>query len=181
MAFFTHPTELWCMSDEEGSGSDAEGERSAPASADHDPGRFESDASPAEEGDTTDASEEGAVEIDPEAIRGDREAAVRAYYRALDAGEYDALKELLAPEFVHDRPDMRLQGRKRFLQFMREERPQRGTTHEISAVYEGSDDRSAEIAVRGRLIAASGTDLFGFVDVFRFREGRIENLETYTD
>ncbi|MFC7070434.1 nuclear transport factor 2 family protein [Halobaculum lipolyticum] len=139
------------------------------------------------------------------------EATVRAYYRAIDDGEYDDLAALLAPGFVHDRPDRTLSGRASFVRFMREERPRTDTEHAVDAVYrrsrddadgagedasdgdasdaDASDADAAEVAVRGRLLdAADGTALFGFVDVFRVGEsagtdGRtgVVRLTTYTD
>jgi ketosteroid isomerase-like protein len=86
----------------------------------------------------------------------------RAYYAAVDDDDYDRLRTLLAPEFVHDRPDRTLSGRERFVRFVREERPVRETTHEVTAVYEGP----AGVAVRGRLLAPAGGTLLEFVDLF---------------
>lgn len=66
----------------------------------------------------------------------DRPAArARAYYRALDEGDYEALADLLAPGFVQERPDLTLEGRERFVRFVREERPRRDTSHAVDAVY----------------------------------------------
>ncbi|WP_324760141.1 nuclear transport factor 2 family protein [Haloarcula montana] len=104
---------------------------------------------------------------------------VRAYYRAIDAGEYEDLADLLAEGFVHDRPDRTLDGRDRFVRFMREERPQTDTTHVLDQVYEPVDGEGA-VAVRGRLEGADGDVLFGFVDVFT-ADGEITRLHTYTD
>ncbi|WP_415378969.1 nuclear transport factor 2 family protein [Halosimplex sp. TS25] len=101
-----------------------------------------------------------------------------AYYRALDEHDYETLADLLAPGFVHDRPDMTLEGRERFVQFMREERPQKETSHPIDAVFESED---GSVAVRGRLLAADGTEITGFVDVFSLTDGTIRRIETYTD
>ncbi|MEF8812391.1 MAG: nuclear transport factor 2 family protein [Halovenus sp.] len=101
----------------------------------------------------------------------------RAYYRVLDNGEYDPLADLLAPSFVHDRPEMTLEGRERFVRFMREDRPMTDTSHAVDAVYTDGD----EVAVRGRLLSADGDELIGFVDVFTFDGTDIERLRTYTD
>jgi len=106
----------------------------------------------------------------------DRAGAARAYYAALDAGDYDRLTELLDPSFVHRRPDRTLSGRDRFVRFMREERPSTGTTHAVRAVCGG---RSG-VAVRGDLLAADGDRLFEFVDAFGFDGDRIGSLDTYT-
>jgi ketosteroid isomerase-like protein len=117
----------------------------------------------------------------------------RAYYRALDGGDYDLLAALLAPGFVHERPNMTLEGRDRFVRFMREERPSTDTTHPVDGVYRRASDGptgdasgtetgiGTEVAVRGRLLAADGTELAGFVDVFSFEDGRMVRLRTYTD
>ncbi|QZX98246.1 nuclear transport factor 2 family protein [Halobaculum rubrum] len=116
------------------------------------------------------------------------EATARAYYRAIDAADDDALADLLAPGFAHDRPDRTLSGRETFVRFMREERPRTDTEHRIDAVYVESADANAEpeVAVRGRLLGDDGGELFGFVDVFEFANGddadaTVDHLTTYTD
>ena len=106
----------------------------------------------------------------------DRVATARAYYRALDEGDYELLADVLATDFVHERPDRRLEGRERFVQFMREERPQTDTSHPIETVYEGS----ATVAVEGQLLAADGSEITRFVDVFAFEAGDIRRLRTHT-
>jgi ketosteroid isomerase-like protein len=108
----------------------------------------------------------------------------RAYYRALDDGDYDRLADLLTEGFVHERPDLTLEGRERFVAFMREERPQEDTSHRVDAVFEGHgavDAGSGGVAVQGRLLAADGEPITGFVDVFSLAEPGIERIETYTD
>ena len=123
------------------------------------------------------------------------EATARAYYRAIDAAAYDDLSALLAPEFVHDRPDRTLSGRDEFVRFMRENRPRTDTTHQVETVYVesgagdggdlGGDAVAGEIAVRGRLLDDDGKELFGFVDVFEFASvdaaAAVAHLTTYTD
>lgn len=112
----------------------------------------------------------------------------REYYRALDAEDYEALSDLLAPEFVQERPDLTLSGRERFLRFMREERPRTDTTHRVDAVYVAASDGGretategvSEVAVRGRLLDAEGDLLVRFVDVFAGGAGGFERLDTYT-
>ncbi|MWG34293.1 nuclear transport factor 2 family protein [Halomarina oriensis] len=115
----------------------------------------------------------------------------RSYYRAIDDAADatdDALGDLLAPAFVHDRPDRTIEGRDRFVRFMREERPATDTTHELDAVYVRDDSPSdaddsgdvREVAVRGRLLRADGSEWFGFVDVFAVADGRVTRLTTYT-
>jgi ketosteroid isomerase-like protein len=109
----------------------------------------------------------------------DRRDAVLGYYDAIDAGDYDRLASRLAPGFVHRRPDRTLDGRERFVRFMREERPRTDTEHVVEAV--GVDDDVSTVFVEGRLRTADGDDLFGFVDVHRVGEGGIESLTTYTN
>lgn len=126
----------------------------------------------------------------------DRPAArARAYYRALDEADYEALADLLAPSFVQERPDLTLEGRDRFCTFMREERPRTDTTHEVDAIYvrggedgdgeiasrerSGADDPT-EVAVRGRLLTADGDRLVRFVDVFTVGDAGFRRLDTYT-
>jgi len=113
----------------------------------------------------------------------------RAYYRAIDDGDYDLLGALLAAEFIHDRPDRTIEGRERFVRFMREERPQTDTTHPVDTVFAGdggaprggtSSGDGGSVAVRGRLLDADGEPIVGFVDVFTFAAGRIARIETYT-
>lgn len=106
----------------------------------------------------------------------DQTAVARAYYDALDEGDYDRLAELLAPEFTQRRPDRTFEGPDRFVQFMREERPQTDTSHPIDAVYERADG----VAVEGRLLASDGSRIATFVDVFSFEAERITGIRTYT-
>jgi ketosteroid isomerase-like protein len=114
----------------------------------------------------------------------------RAYYEAIDAAAYDRLRGLLAEGFVQERPDRTLEGADRFVRFMREERPSTDTTHPVDGVYRrdsggvtgsGEADAGPEVAVRGRLLTADGTELTGFVDVFSFEDERMVRLRTYTD
>ncbi|AUX08542.1 hypothetical protein AArcSl_0904 [Halalkaliarchaeum desulfuricum] len=103
--------------------------------------------------------------------------AVESYYASIDAHEYDRLASLLAPSFVHYRPDRTLDGRETFVTFMREERPMTETTHEIESIYPNGHG----VAARGRLLDAAGEELFSFVDVFWMDgDGRIDTLYTYT-
>jgi len=106
---------------------------------------------------------------------GDPEGLARAYYDALDAGDYERLRELLDPDFVQRRPDRAFEGRDRFVAFMRDERPMTDTTHAVDAVY----PTGPGVAVRGRLLDADGDELFAFVDVFEVADGRLAGLETY--
>ena len=102
---------------------------------------------------------------------------VRSYYRTIDGKRYDELGELLAPEFVHERPDRTFEGRETFVAFMRDDRPRTKTSHELDRLYDDGD----EIAARGRLLDEDGERLFGFVDVHTVEDGKIARIETYTD
>jgi ketosteroid isomerase-like protein len=101
---------------------------------------------------------------------------VRSYYRFIDEKRYEDLRDLLAPDFVHERPDRTFEGRETFVEFMRDDRPRTETTHELDRMYDDGD----EIAVRGRLLD-DGERLFGFVDVHTVKHGSIARIETYTD
>lgn len=103
------------------------------------------------------------------------EELVRAYYAAIDAGDYDRLRSLLAPGFVQRRPDRTFDGRARFVAFMRDERPDTDTTHVVDRVYPAGPG----VAVRGRLLDADGDEVFAFVDAFDADDGRLTALETY--
>lgn len=105
----------------------------------------------------------------------DRTACVREYYRCLDAGDYDALRSLLAADFVQHRPDRSFEDRAAFLSFMESERPVTDTTHELTAVC----DAPLGVAAHGHVVDADGEPLFAFIDVFRFDDEKITELETY--
>lgn len=105
---------------------------------------------------------------------------VRSFYRAIDEKRYDDLTDLLAPEFMHQRPDRALGGREAFVEFMREKRPLTDTAHEIDGVYENDGEDGGEVAVRGRLLDGDER-LFGFVDVHSIEDGVVTRVRTYTD
>ena len=106
-------------------------------------------------------------------------ALVREYYRSIDADEYDALRAILAEEFAHRRPDRTIEGRDAFVEFMREERPDRKTEHATETIYE---ERGGErIAVEVKLLRSDGSEWFGFVDSFVVDKRRIRRVRTYTD
>jgi ketosteroid isomerase-like protein len=104
--------------------------------------------------------------------------AARAYYRALDGDDYELLVDLLAPGFVHDRPDQTIEGRDQFVQFMREERPLTDTSHPVDCVYRTQEE--SEVAVRGRLLDPDGEVIVRFVDVFAFDDDGISRIDTFT-
>jgi ketosteroid isomerase-like protein len=109
----------------------------------------------------------------------DRAATARAYYEALDGDDYELLTEILTPEFVHHRPDRTIDGRDRFVEFMREGRPTKDTTHPLDAVFTATGD-AGDVAVRGRLLAPDGAEMASFVDVFSFEGERIASVDTFT-
>lgn len=105
-----------------------------------------------------------------------RSDAARTYYEAIDADEYDRLADLLAPSFVHVRPDRTLEGRDRFVRFMRDERPLTDTTHEVRSVTaEGN-----RVVVEGTLYRGDGSTFFRFADVHEFDDGGIAQIRTYS-
>lgn len=106
------------------------------------------------------------------------QAVARAYYRALDTDDYELLGNLVTAGFVHHRPDMTLEGRKRFVEFMREERPQTDTTHPVDAMYRQT--AGDELVVRGRLLASDDTMIVRFTDVFSFEGKKIAGIRTFT-
>jgi ketosteroid isomerase-like protein len=107
-----------------------------------------------------------------------RTEAARAYYRALDEDDYGLLADLLAPDFRHVRPDRTFTGRERFVRFMREERPMRGTSHPIDGVY--GQENGDGVVVRGRLLDPDGELIVRFVDVFAFEGSNIGEIGTFT-
>lgn len=100
----------------------------------------------------------------------------RRYYRSVDRGDYEGLAGLLDPAFTHYRPDRTIEGRAAFVAFMRDERPDTDTSHEIDAVYTGEEG----VAVRGRLRRSDGSEWFRFVDAFRVDGGALVECRTYT-
>ena len=109
----------------------------------------------------------------------------RSFYAAIDEERYDDLADLLAVEFVHQRPDRTFEGRETFVDFMREDRPRTDTSHAIDAVYVGENGSSTtpghEVAVRGQLFGANDDRLFGFVDVHTVEDGSVARIRTYTN
>jgi ketosteroid isomerase-like protein len=112
----------------------------------------------------------------------DAETVALAYYDAIDAGDYDQFADLLAPGVVHERPDRTIEGRDTLVGFMRDDRPDKDTAHEVVAVFGDSDG----VAVEGRLRDADGNPMFEFVDVFEMEntseneKSKIARIRTYT-
>ena len=107
----------------------------------------------------------------------DGKALAREYYRSIDDDEYDALAGVLSEGFVHRRPDTTIGSRDAFVTFMREERPERDTTHVVESVY---CDENGDAAVEGRLLDPNGEEWFRFVDTFDIGDDGIECVRTYT-
>ena len=113
----------------------------------------------------------------------DAASLVRNYYDALDEHAYDVLADVLAPDFVQRRPDRTFEDRASFVRFMREDRPNPDTSHDLEAVVADAegDDEGRRVAVRGRVLDADGNRaLFEFADFFDLEAGRIARLETYS-
>ena len=106
----------------------------------------------------------------------DQSTLVSEYYRCLDDDEYETLRSILHPEFVQHRPDRTFEGRAAFVEFMRSERPQTDTTHRVDTLLESAEG----LAASGRLFDAEGDELFAFIDVFRFDDGRIRAVDTFS-
>jgi len=107
----------------------------------------------------------------------DQSTLVAEYYRCLDAEEYETLRSILHPEFVQHRPDRSFDGRAAFVEFMANGRPQTETTHSVESLLEST----ASLAAYGRLFDADDSELFSFIDVFRFDgNGRILAVDTFS-
>ncbi|WP_293032085.1 nuclear transport factor 2 family protein [Natronococcus sp.] len=107
----------------------------------------------------------------------DAVALVERYYDALDAHEYDVLEDALHPEFVQQRPDRRFEDREAFVEFMREERPNKRTRHDLEVVLAEGEN----VAARGRVVdEETESVLFAFADFFELEGGAIVRLETYS-
>ena len=113
------------------------------------------------------------------------ETTVRRYYEAIDAGDYERFADLLAPAVVHDRPDRTIEGRETLVGFMRDDRPEKDTKHEVLVVCRGrvaEENRGASrFVAEGRLLDADGDELFRFADAFALEDGKIAEIRTYTN
>lgn len=102
--------------------------------------------------------------------------APREYYDAIDGGDYSRLTDLLAPSFVHVRPDRTIEGRDQFVQFMAEERPLTDTEHDIRAIITDGQ----QTVVEGTLYRSDGSVLFRFADVHELESDQLARIRTYT-
>lgn len=112
------------------------------------------------------------------------------YYRSLDSHDYDALESILDPAFVQNRPDRIFEGRDRFVEFMRDERPDSNTDHRIDSYYQHIHTASTadpptesmrRLGVLGEVVSAEGERLFSFVDIHYGdpETHRINELDTF--
>ncbi|MCO8243236.1 MULTISPECIES: nuclear transport factor 2 family protein [unclassified Haladaptatus] len=106
----------------------------------------------------------------------DSEVVVRAYYDAIDAHDYETFAGLFAPDVVHYRPDRTIEGRDTLVSFMRDDRPNKETSHELSHIAENGGTTVAE----GRLLDADGDVMFAFEDDFSITDGQITEIRTRT-
>ncbi|WP_458208294.1 nuclear transport factor 2 family protein [Haladaptatus sp. NG-SE-30] len=105
----------------------------------------------------------------------DSESVVRGYYDAIDAHDYETFAGLLAPEVVHRRPDRTIDGRETLVGFMRDDRPDKQTSHEIDSIEDGETT-----VVEGRLRDSDGEVMFAFEDEFSLSDGQITEIRTRT-
>ena len=107
--------------------------------------------------------------------------AIREYYDAIDAEDYESVFALFADDVTYERPGQSsLSGMAEFREFYLENRPLEDGSHEVDHL--GAD--GATVAVRGRFAGElAGDDVaFGFADFHRFVEdGKITERWTYTD
>ena len=107
--------------------------------------------------------------------------AVREYYDAIDAEDYETVFALFAEDVTYERPGQsNLSGMAEFREFYLEHRPLEDGSHEIDHLVADDDT----VAVRGRFAGEQGGEevSFGFADFHRFDEdGKIADRWTYTD
>lgn len=109
------------------------------------------------------------------------ETTVREYYEAIDAKDFERFADLLAPDVVHDRPDRTIEGKGTLVGFMRDDRPDKDTSHEIVAVCGGDGTEGSRVVAEGQLLDADGETMFRFADSFEIEDGEIAEIRTYTN
>jgi len=105
---------------------------------------------------------------------------VREYYELVDAGAYDDLVALFAPDVTYERPGQAaIEGRQRLRQFYEVERPLSEGSHEVHSVVETDDT----VAVRGSFSGLQDGErvAFAFADFHEFEDGLIARRYTFTD
>lgn len=111
------------------------------------------------------------------------EETVHKYYDTIDEKRFDEIGDVLDSEVVHYRPGGTLEGREEFVEFMREERPTKETTHKVDGFY-GTGPKVAdgrEVVAVGRVVSDENDEtLFDFLDLFVFEGDKINEIRTYT-
>lgn len=109
------------------------------------------------------------------------EDAVRMYYTAIDAEEYDTVFDLFDENILYERPGQEnIRNIDALKEFYINQRPLSDGSHEIQSVI----NEGETVAVRGTFSGMQGdTEVsFGFADFFVFSEtGHIKRRYTYTD
>ncbi|WP_434531474.1 nuclear transport factor 2 family protein (plasmid) [Haloarcula sp. NS06] len=109
------------------------------------------------------------------------EDAVRTYYTAIDAEEYDTVFGLFDENIVYERPGQEnIRNKDALKEFYINQRPLSNGAHEISSLI----NEGETVAVRGTFSGIQGDTKvsFGFADFFVFNEtGLIKRRYTYTD
>jgi ketosteroid isomerase-like protein len=109
----------------------------------------------------------------------ERERLADAYFEALDAPDYDALRSVFAPDIVYLYPDAApIEGLDDAIRFFEEEKPTSDTDHHITQYVHGPSVTVAEGVSTGLLDG----DPFEshFCDVIEFDDGRIDRLAVYS-
>ena len=106
---------------------------------------------------------------------------VRAYYRRVDAGEYEELLALFAADVRYDRPGQgTIEGIDALERFYRSERPLSDGSHDLRTVVVEDDTAAVRGVFSGR--QDETTVSFGFADFHTFdADGLIARRVTYTD
>jgi ketosteroid isomerase-like protein len=104
---------------------------------------------------------------------------VEAMFASIDASDWDALRELLHPEVVYERPGYpRFVGRARVLEFYRYERIVVSGHHEIEGVIVAGETAVSWGTMRGTLKDGSETEV-RFADICWFADARIRTRRSY--
>lgn len=108
-------------------------------------------------------------------------SAIRNYYDAVDAEDYDTVFSLFAADVTYERPGQEpLRGMEQFREFYHETRSLTDGRHEIDQLFVDDDT----VIVRGRFTGKQDGEevAFGFADFHRFdADGKIAERWTYTD
>jgi len=107
--------------------------------------------------------------------------AVRTYYEAVDAEEYERLFALFDEDVVYERPGQdAIEGMAALRTFYLDERPLTAGAHEINSLTAEGDTVAVRGAFSGRQDGVAVA--FGFADFFVFTDdGTVGRRFTYTD